>query len=150
MLPWLAEKTKAHWRCAVQRDTRSLVTRITPQSRECSSNTYIHTYILLAQQLHRGDPGSIEDSMYFRNRMKTMARILSWCLLVAAAFSATTIISRTSSVDPLAGCPGYKASNVKTTSSSLTADLSLAGRACNVYGDDLTSLTLQVVYETGA
>ena len=79
-----------------------------------------------------------------------MARILSWCLLVAAAFSATTIISRTSSVDPLAGCPGYKASNVKTTSSYFTADLSLAGRACNVYGDDLTSLTLQVVYETGA
>lgn len=51
--------------------------------------------------------------------------------------------------DPLASCPGYKSSNVKTTASTLTADLSLAGSACNVYGTDLTNLTLQVVYETG-
>lgn len=51
--------------------------------------------------------------------------------------------------DKLAACPGYKASNVKTTASGLTADLKLAGKACNVYGDDLKDLTLSVTYETG-
>ena len=78
-----------------------------------------------------------------------MAPILAWLVLAAAAVSANTIDLRAPSSDPLASCPGYKASNVKTTSSSLTADLTLAGPACNVYGTDLTDLTLSVVYETG-
>lgn len=74
---------------------------------------------------------------------------LSWLLLTATAVSANSVAIRASSKDPLASCPGYKASNVKTTSSSLTADLSLAGKACNAYGDDLKNLKLSVVYETG-
>jgi len=78
-----------------------------------------------------------------------MAVLLSWLLVAATVVQASGLISNTSSSDPLASCPGYKASNVKTTGSSLSADLSLAGAACNVYGDDLTSLTLEVVYETG-
>ncbi|KAI6477351.1 hypothetical protein MCOR04_009721 [Pyricularia oryzae] len=48
----------------------------------------------------------------------------------------------------LAGCPGYVASNVEETSSSLTADLKLAGEACNVYGRDLAELKLLVEYQT--
>jgi alpha-glucosidase len=78
-----------------------------------------------------------------------MAVLLSWLLLAASAVQGSGLVPRTSSNDPLASCPGYKASNVKTTGSSLTADLKLAGAACNVYGDDLASLTLEVVYETG-
>ena len=39
-------------------------------------------------------------------------------------------------------CPGYKASNVKRTPYGLTADLGLAGTACNVYGTDIGSLSL--------
>lgn len=46
-------------------------------------------------------------------------------------------------------CPGYTASNVTTTESSLTASLTLAGTPCNVYGNDTQSLTLEVTYETG-
>lgn len=49
----------------------------------------------------------------------------------------------------LNSCPGYRASNIQTTSYSLTADLTLAGTPCNVYGPDLKSLSLQVTYETG-
>lgn len=49
----------------------------------------------------------------------------------------------------LDACPGYVASNVHRTAYSLSADLKLAGHACNVYGPDLTSLRLQVTYETG-
>ncbi|CAG9982075.1 unnamed protein product [Clonostachys byssicola] len=47
----------------------------------------------------------------------------------------------------LAKCPGYTASNVQTTDYGLTADLSLAGEACNAYGDDLKDLILEVTYE---
>ena len=78
-----------------------------------------------------------------------MAVLFCWLALAVAAVSATSIVPRANSSDPLASCPGYTASNVKTTSSSLTADLSLAGTACNAYGDDLKDLTLEVVYETG-
>ncbi|OBT67344.1 hypothetical protein VE03_03012 [Pseudogymnoascus sp. 23342-1-I1] len=75
---------------------------------------------------------------------------LSWALAAAAAVSATSIDYRTTSNggDPLAKCPGYKASNIKTSKSTLTADLKLAGNACNVYGTDLKNLVLEVEYET--
>ena len=46
-------------------------------------------------------------------------------------------------------CPGYKASNVDRGDYYLTADLTLAGEACNVYGDDLQDLKLLVEYQTG-
>lgn len=83
-----------------------------------------------------------------------MARITSLALLFAAAVSSAFANSDhgkppSKDVDPLAKCPGYRASNVRTTSSTLTADLNLAGPACNVYGTDLTHLTLSVTYETG-
>lgn len=41
-------------------------------------------------------------------------------------------------------CPGYTASNVTYSSAGLTADLTLAGGACNVYGTDINDLTLVV------
>jgi len=49
----------------------------------------------------------------------------------------------------LDACPGYKATNVKSYGSTLTADLSLAGKACNVFGTDIQRLELHVTYETG-
>ncbi|KAA8651458.1 putative alpha-glucosidase [Aspergillus tanneri] len=45
-------------------------------------------------------------------------------------------------------CPGYKASNVHEKDNSLTADLTLAGNPCNVYGSDLKDLKLLVEYQT--
>lgn len=47
-------------------------------------------------------------------------------------------------------CPGYALSNVQSQGSSITADLTLAGDGCNIYGNDLTDLKLQVEYQTGA
>ena len=74
---------------------------------------------------------------------------LSFSLLLAATSVASafseSIFPR--AADTLASCPGYKASNVKTSSTGLTATLTLAGPACNIYGTDLTSLTLTVTYE---
>lgn len=52
-------------------------------------------------------------------------------------------------IDAPTDCPGYEASNVVKTDSSLTADLTLAGAACNAYSDDLTNLKLVVEYQTG-
>lgn len=49
----------------------------------------------------------------------------------------------------LSSCPGYTASNVVQTDSGLTASLSLAGDACNIYGYELPYLTLLVEYQTG-
>lgn len=46
-------------------------------------------------------------------------------------------------------CPGYTASNVKNDGSTVTADLTLAGTACNAYGKDLKDLKLLVEYQTG-
>ncbi|KAF2822203.1 alpha-glucosidase-like protein [Ophiobolus disseminans] len=45
-------------------------------------------------------------------------------------------------------CPGYKASNVQRSDSSLTADLTLAGSECNIYGKDLLNLTFSAQWQT--
>lgn len=56
------------------------------------------------------------------------------------------VLGSTSQLD---SCPGYKASNVKQLGQRLTADLDLAGDACNIYGTDLPNLKLLVEAQTG-
>ena len=46
-------------------------------------------------------------------------------------------------------CPGYEATNVQTTNRGLTADLSLAGAACNFLGYDVGKLKLVVEAQSG-
>lgn len=46
-------------------------------------------------------------------------------------------------------CPGYKASNVVRGDNSVTADLTLAGSACNLYSPDLTDLKFLAEWQTG-
>lgn len=46
-------------------------------------------------------------------------------------------------------CPGYKASNVVRSGNSVTADLTLAGSACNLYSPDLTDLKFLAEWQTG-
>ena len=46
-------------------------------------------------------------------------------------------------------CPGYKASDVVQTDTGLTAKLTLAGPACNVYSKDVQNLLLAVNYDSG-
>jgi len=45
-------------------------------------------------------------------------------------------------------CPGYEASNVEESESSLTATLTLIGD-CNLYGKDIAKLRLRVEYQKG-
>ncbi|KAJ2970724.1 hypothetical protein NQ176_g8046 [Zarea fungicola] len=71
-----------------------------------------------------------------------------WGSLLLAGLASGAVLSRSdTSNNALAACPGYKASNVKTSNNGLTAQLSLAGKACNVYGNDLKDLILEVTYE---
>lgn len=64
---------------------------------------------------------------------------------IAGASAAAVLATRDST-----SCPGYKATNVQTQHGSVvSADLILAGSACNLYGTDLDNLVLQVEYETG-
>ena len=65
----------------------------------------------------------------------------------ALAALATSLEGRQSA--SLNSCPGYTASNVRNDGSTVTADLALAGSACNAYGRDLTNLKLLVEYQTG-
>ena len=46
-------------------------------------------------------------------------------------------------------CAGYTAQNVTQSSTGLTANLKLVGSGCNIYGDDLDDLVLNVEYQTG-
>ncbi|KAJ3474457.1 hypothetical protein NLG97_g9837 [Lecanicillium saksenae] len=64
--------------------------------------------------------------------------------LVAVASAAT--VADNSAADK---CPGYEASNVQTSAHGLTADLKLAGNACNAFSNDLEHLKLVVSYDTG-
>ncbi|KAK4462202.1 family 31 putative glycoside hydrolase [Cladorrhinum samala] len=50
-------------------------------------------------------------------------------------------------VDAQLACPGYKASNFTDTGCGFTADLHLAGPACNVYGNDIEHLVLSVEFQ---
>ena len=45
-------------------------------------------------------------------------------------------------------CLGYKVVNVATTDHGYTADLTLAGEPCNVYGNDIIDLSLVVEYQS--
>lgn len=81
-----------------------------------------------------------------------MAALKQWLspVVLAAAVTASPLFPRQDdNTVNLSSCPGYTASNVQQTSSGLTADLTLAGDACNAYGDDLQDLTLTVEYQTG-
>ncbi|KAF2236296.1 glycoside hydrolase family 31 protein [Viridothelium virens] len=72
-------------------------------------------------------------------------------LIASASFSSCTAIARRQSnttSSSIESCPGYTASNVVQSGSSFTADLNLAGPACNTYGTDIQNLTLSVDYQT--
>ncbi|KAL0959205.1 hypothetical protein HGRIS_014485 [Hohenbuehelia grisea] len=48
----------------------------------------------------------------------------------------------------VSNCPGYSLHSLKESRTGLTAQLSLAGPACNAFGNDIVNLTIQVTYDT--
>lgn len=75
-------------------------------------------------------------------------RPIGLSLALSAAFVATVVSATVTDPSVLDACPGYKATGVVTKGSTLTANLVLAGKACNVFGNDTEVLSLQVTYET--
>jgi alpha-glucosidase len=67
---------------------------------------------------------------------------LAWASTVTSAALGRRQASRDS-------CPGYLALGVVQTATGLTADLKLAGVACNIYGNDIQDLKLTVNYDSG-
>jgi alpha-glucosidase len=48
----------------------------------------------------------------------------------------------------VSACPGYALTGLQETAHGLTAQLNLAGPACNAFGTDFKNLTIQVTYDT--
>ncbi|KAF2226293.1 putative alpha-glucosidase [Elsinoe ampelina] len=75
-----------------------------------------------------------------------LASLAGAAVAAAAAIDSTLIARQASSIE---SCPGYTASNVQTSGDKIvSADLNLAGPACNVYGSDLDNLRLLVEYQS--
>lgn len=83
--------------------------------------------------------------------------LLSYVTVFLLRFSSATPSQYPPLQDPLAspvhssnvsGCPGYVLGSLKQRSTGLTAQLSLAGPACNAFGRDISKLTVQVTYES--
>ena len=64
-------------------------------------------------------------------------------------FSYAILVLGGRQLDAIADCPGYRAFNVRSSPHGVVADLTLAGPACNAFGEDILDLTLTVTYETG-
>ncbi|KZT24332.1 glycoside hydrolase family 31 protein [Neolentinus lepideus HHB14362 ss-1] len=47
-------------------------------------------------------------------------------------------------------CPGYTLNDLQETKIGLAAHLSLAGPACNAFGQDIANLTIEVIHETAS
>jgi hypothetical protein len=96
-----------------------------------------------------------------KNRIKTLSPLVSSILHAVPVALYTAPVANnmrggyfllglaTAAAASVDSCPGYNAGAILSSRSSLTADLSLAGDACNVYGDDLDNLRLLVEYQTG-
>lgn len=67
----------------------------------------------------------------------------AWASIVIGAIVSTVHGST------IGDCLGYSASHVKQSSNGLVADLTLIGSPCNIYGNDIKNLKLQVEYQGG-
>ncbi len=83
-------------------------------------------------------PSTLSAGLLFSYPSMMLVHTLAGAILMVTAAAGSSLLS----------CPGYKASNVQSNSNGLTADLTLAGDACNAYGTDLTNLTLTVEHQT--
>lgn len=72
---------------------------------------------------------------------------LAWLALTSSAVGGLLPHTLGPRALPIESCPGYVANNIVTTTTTVTANLRLAGPACNTYGTDLDNLILLVEYQ---
>lgn len=116
----------------------------------------IHIYIYLIEAMQSPRPCSSSSSYYYyyhyyRQNSSTIMWsagavlvALTGALIAATGRAFVIVVPRQATF-----CPGYSISNVQSGNTGLTADLSLAGPACNSFGSDIPSLKLMVNYDTG-
>lgn len=126
------ERTYSSLDDVVQADFGNLASAGDWYINQCSRPSILHTDLRVAQQGQF--PPSIPTSPILPSSINY-------------APSITPNVLDTTAPDAQTVCPGYQALNVEETSSGLTADLSLLGQACNVYGTDVQQLTLEVEYQ---
>lgn len=100
---------------------------------------------------YKEEVGRLWDEVVVDSKGYQFVDMWSSKLLSGVAFAGTVfggVIQKRQS-DTRGSCPGYTASNVVQTATGITADLSLAGAACNVYANDVQNLTLLVNYDAG-
>lgn len=85
-----------------------------------------------------------------RDRFRFLKMLLKafYGLALLRSVSGTAVV-RKQTTGNINGCPGYSASDIVNTDTGLTAKLTLAGPACNVYGTDIHNLRLAVNYDSG-
>jgi hypothetical protein len=83
-----------------------------------------------------------------RFRVTKMLLKTLYGLVLLHSVSGAAVVRRqsTGNIDK---CPGYSASDIVNTATGLTAKLTLAGPACNVYGADVQHLLLAVNHDSG-
>jgi hypothetical protein len=78
---------------------------------------------------------------------KMLLKALYGLALLRSVFGAA--VARRQAAGNVNDCPGYSVSNLVNTDTGLTAKLTLAGPACNIYGRDVQDLRLLVNYDSG-
>lgn len=115
----------------------------------------IHIYIYLIEAMQSPRPCSSSSSYYYYHYYRQNSSTIMWsaaavlvaltgALIAATGRAFVIVVPRQATF-----CPGYSISNVQLGNTGLTADLSLAGPACNSFGADIPSLKLMVNYDTG-
>jgi hypothetical protein len=92
------------------------------------------------------------------NISELVSRLHLWSGYIRDVLAQTSVKNLTGAIVALSArdiapdvpsCPGYTLTSVAQMGNSITANLQLAGQACNMYGTDLGSLQLLVEYQTG-
>ena len=68
--------------------------------------------------------------------------------LLWVAILGRIVVGTVTNPSTLDACPGYEVTHASSKASSLSADLTLTGNPCNVFGSDIPELKLDVTYET--
>ena len=110
-------------------------------------NAFLYVTVLLSRYSY-AQSGSASATVVINGTTSTFRPIFT---VPASADEGATLLPNIvdpQAVDAQTVCPGYKALNVLRTKYGVTATLSLAGPACNVYGTDIDTLNLTVQYQS--
>lgn len=89
------------------------------------------------------------DYLFWQARSRRLGIIVMHVTMLRRSIVLLPILGVAATAASVDSCPGYTLSNIASSAGSLTGDLSLAGDACNTYGEDLDNLRLLVEYQTG-